>query len=174
MKALSRRALLFPLENVRSRLQVQRRKKTVDLRDESISSDEPVPDRVRRPYKGGLDCIARVIHEEGWRELYRGLRAALIGVSVSSCVYFFCMWKRGSRLPVDPWHLTLSADAGYSLFKRAWIQHTASKYPTALANMGLAMAAGSLNALVSWASAQGLHRPLRSNLRFRRQRCRCG
>lgn len=38
---------------------------------------------------------------------------------------------------------------GYSLFKRAWIRYTGSKFPTASANVGLAMAAGSLNAFTT-------------------------
>ena len=40
-------------------------------------------------YDGTLDCIKQVCQREGWSALYAGLQSALLGVGVSSAVYFF-------------------------------------------------------------------------------------
>ena len=112
-------ALLYPLENVRTRLQVQieQRKKqltngttpasqpstaSVSLTTNGHSQHQPPSVNASRTiehiesedavphYSGTLDCIVRVCQREGWRALYSGLASALVGVGVSSAVYFFC------------------------------------------------------------------------------------
>ena len=107
-------ALLYPLENVRTRLQVQieRRKKQLTtassatalahhppasspatLATPTVAANghaEHIEAEAEPPhYKGTLDCIARVCEREGWQSLYSGLASALVGVGVSSAVYFF-------------------------------------------------------------------------------------
>ena len=96
-------AVLYPLENVRTRLQVQieQRKQHSTLSPPSPSSSSsstsfpssstlsPAPPLPPDHYHGTLDCIVRVCRTEGWHSLYTGLSSALVGVGVSSAVYFF-------------------------------------------------------------------------------------
>ena len=103
-------AVLYPLENVRTRLQVQieQRKKLITKSNaatsaltssngqsphhspaishtaEHIQAEDAVPH-----YSSTWDCIVRVCEREGWQSLYNGLTSALVGVGVSSAVYFF-------------------------------------------------------------------------------------
>jgi len=72
-------ALLYPLENIRMRLQVQRKQ----LRESSKSKNE------QPRYTGTLDCALTVGRTEGWQHLYEGMFAGLVGAFMSSAVYFF-------------------------------------------------------------------------------------
>lgn len=36
-----------------------------------------------------LECIMRVVHEEGWQGLYTGVQSSVTGVGISSFVYFY-------------------------------------------------------------------------------------
>ena len=61
-------------------------------------------------YSGTLDCIVRVCEREGWQSLYSGLTSALVGVGVSSAVYFFCQ---------QPTHITPTVEDGSETHCRA-------------------------------------------------------
>ena len=88
-------AALYPLENVRTRLQVQVEQRKRLHATPSAPSTTPLPPE---HYHGTFDCIARVSRAEGWRSLYTGLASALVGVGVSSAVYFFWYHLFRSRL----------------------------------------------------------------------------
>lgn len=63
--------LLYPLENIRIRLQVQKQVKGM------------------KQTLGGIGAFKRIMEEEGVKGLYKGLEPALVGVAASSAVYFF-------------------------------------------------------------------------------------
>jgi len=117
-------SLLYPLENVRCRLQVQVKdrqkaksklysqssnqhtrndstqqgtnllsphthsKASQQRRDDSERIEQELEDQESTQYNGSIDCIQQVIKREGWQSLYSGLSSALVGVGVSSFVYF--------------------------------------------------------------------------------------
>ena len=147
-------ALLYPLENIRTRLQVQieQRKKllTTPLFRPSlpfppppplaspsspVSSPAPVSVAALPPpsfssspaehYAGTWDCVVRVCRTEGWTSLYTGLTSALVGVGVSSAVYFF--W--------------------YHLFRAHLLRLRGRTSLAALDNLLIASVAGALNIL---------------------------
>ena len=96
-------AILYPLENVRTRLQVQTEQhKRLTIPPSLSSTPSPSPSTAPTPslpsshddalpplYHSTYDCITRVIRTEGVSSLYTGLSSALVGVGVSSAVYFF-------------------------------------------------------------------------------------
>jgi len=97
-------ALLYPLENIRTRLQVQRKQ----LRE----SSKPREDQLR--YGGSIDCALTVIRTEGWQHLYEGMFAGLVGAFVSSAVYFFwyAAFKRWYLDSTKRRHLDTGANLG--------------------------------------------------------------
>jgi len=129
-------ALLYPLDSIRLRLQVQHKTKDershegarkLEQQQQSPTEEMENEDETGavRPYKGAVDCFCRVVQEEGWQELYRGLRPSLVGIGVSSAVFFF-------------WH---------SLLKSQYIAWTGSRSFGTFHDLALASAAGTLNAL---------------------------
>ena len=70
-------ALLYPLDTIRTRLQVQVHK--------IADNHGAVPEE----YTSGLDCALKMIKSEGWMSLYKGLTAGIVGVGVSNAVYFW-------------------------------------------------------------------------------------
>ena len=114
-------ALLYPLENVRVRLQVQvnEKKKAINTQSVDVSSVER--------YSGSIDCIQKVIDSEGISSLYTGLSSALIGVGVSSAVYFY--W--------------------YNQLKTLTLQYQNKRALSALSNIYVASVAGILNVFVT-------------------------
>ena len=73
-------------------------------------------------YKGMVDCGARMVWEEGWRSLYRGLSGALIGVAASSAIYFYwsgtvCM-RPSIYLSV---YLSFNLSAGLSIYHSIYL-----------------------------------------------------
>eukprot|EP01083_Nonionella_stella_P045577 122325_1 len=89
-------AFLYPLENIRTRLQVQVLSRSTSDRpsDDSpqIRASLDALRRVSETFRsfGGLrDCVAGVIAEEGARGLYAGMGSSVMGVGISSFVYFY-------------------------------------------------------------------------------------
>jgi len=78
-------------------------------------------------FAGSLDVIRQVCHFEGWWKLYSGLNSALIGVGMSSGVYFFL----------------------YHLFKNFVLRQTGRSTMGPLANLGVASVAGALNVMAT-------------------------
>ena len=70
---LAARCLTHPLDTVKARLQVQA---ACGLRG------------APRPYAGALDCLAKVLAQEGVPGLYRGFAAVLAAAPLASAVYF--------------------------------------------------------------------------------------
>ncbi len=70
-------ALLYPLDTIRTRLQVQVHK--------IADNNGAVPEE----YTSGLDCALKMIKSEGWTSLYKGLTAGIVGGGVSNDVYFW-------------------------------------------------------------------------------------
>jgi len=77
-------------------------------------------------YTGPIHCARAVIRREGIGGLYRGMRSSLLGVAVSSSVYFF--W--------------------YNLFKRVWHNRVGTGIGP-IQNMVLASAAGAVNCFLT-------------------------
>jgi hypothetical protein len=67
--------ITYPLDIAKTRLQVQTH--SHDLKDEE------------KLYKGTIDCLTRMIKEEGLDGLYSGLFSSLFGTVASSFAYFF-------------------------------------------------------------------------------------
>ncbi|KAI8904446.1 mitochondrial carrier domain-containing protein [Gorgonomyces haynaldii] len=76
--------VLVPLETVRTRLQVQMIPKRQQERPfETLVSVSPVP------YTGVWDCTYRIVKEEGFRNLYKGLRIRLVSSFMVSLIQLF-------------------------------------------------------------------------------------
>ncbi|KAG4094987.1 peroxisomal carrier protein [Neocallimastix lanati (nom. inval.)] len=67
--------ITYPLDIAKTRLQVQTHSQ--DIKDEE------------KLYKGTIDCLRRMIKEEGFDGLYSGLFSSLFGTVASSFAYFF-------------------------------------------------------------------------------------
>jgi hypothetical protein len=68
--------IFYPLDNVRTRLQVQRKDKSQTVLQSS------------KQFHGMLDCFQKLIRDD-WRQLYTGAKSALVGVGFSSSVYYY-------------------------------------------------------------------------------------
>jgi adenine nucleotide transporter 17 len=146
-------ALLYPLDNIRTRLQVQIKKKLEEKLDQAVEhkqitakqgehiktavslastelkrsySQEPLAHQDLH-YQGTIDCIVKVIEKEGISGLYSGVESALIGVAYSSAVYFF--W--------------------YHLFKSLLLRGSAHKTLLPTENIAVASVAGLVNVFLT-------------------------
>lgn len=83
-------ALLYPLENVRTRLQVQAKRPATPRSPRTAQLYQDWKKLKAVPLFGStLECIMRVVHEEGWQGLYTGVQSSVTGVGISSFVYFY-------------------------------------------------------------------------------------
>jgi adenine nucleotide transporter 17 len=78
-------------------------------------------------YTSPLHCLRHVVRTQGWLSLYRGLRSSLVGVGVSSLIYFF-------------WYFKL---------KKAVLRRTRQQAIGPLMNLVVASAAGTINVLLT-------------------------
>lgn len=113
-------ATLYPLDNIRTRLQVQGPFSSEDERKVNEIEDKA---RTRVMYANGWDCAIKTIRHEGWQALYNGLSSGVLGVGVSSCIYFW--W--------------------YYLLKRLALRTTRTKSLSPLLNIIVATLAGIIN-----------------------------
>ncbi|KAI5287125.1 ADP/ATP carrier protein [Ascosphaera aggregata] len=106
-------ALVYPLDIVKTRLQVQ-----VNHRDPSASG--PLPDN-HVHYENTLDAILKIIDQEGLSGLYSGISSSLFGVASTNFAYFYwytivrMLYMKSSVLPKPAGtaiELTLGAIAG--------------------------------------------------------------
>jgi len=120
--------ILYPLENIRTRLQVQvhQKDKAKKPKVEQNGAIAHVPIVHEVPYeefKGSFDCVRQVIQREGYKGLYSGMSSALVGIGFSSAIYFF--W--------------------YNLFKSWTLKSLQHKHLGPLENLGVASVAGIVN-----------------------------
>lgn len=73
-------ALVYPLDIVKTRLQVQVKPKLVDLDPLSASASH---------YDSTIDAIRKIVADEGMAGLYSGLNGALLGVASTNFAYFY-------------------------------------------------------------------------------------
>ncbi|KAL4938293.1 hypothetical protein BDV06DRAFT_201190 [Aspergillus oleicola] len=104
-------AIVYPLDLVKTKLQVQVKK----ANDEKERSTDDVH------YKGTWDAIAKILDKEGVEGLYSGMAGSLIGVASTNFAYFYwysvvrTLYMSTERLPKPPGtaiELSLGAVAG--------------------------------------------------------------
>ncbi|KAI5279876.1 ADP/ATP carrier protein [Ascosphaera acerosa] len=106
-------ALVYPLDIVKTRLQVQ-----INHRDPSAAGPLPA-DHVH--YSSTADAIAKIVEQEGVAGLYSGIASSLFGVASTNFAYFYwytvvrSLYTRsgnGRQQPGTAAELTLGAVAG--------------------------------------------------------------
>ncbi|PWY95679.1 peroxisomal carrier protein [Aspergillus sclerotioniger CBS 115572] len=105
-------ALVYPLDLVKTKLQVQ-------VKKASDSKDGGSDDTVH--YKSTLDAINKIVEKEGIEGLYSGIAGSLIGVASTNFAYFYwytvvrSFYMASNRVPKPPGtaiELSLGAVAG--------------------------------------------------------------
>ncbi|KAI9741017.1 MAG: ADP/ATP carrier protein [Cirrosporium novae-zelandiae] len=105
-------AAVYPLDMVKTRLQVQVKEKTSEL--------EPTLANMQH-YTSTLDAISKIIDDDGVSGLYRGIQGSLIGVASTNFAYFYwysivrSLYLTSQKLPKPPGtaiELSLGAFAG--------------------------------------------------------------
>ncbi|ROT38859.1 peroxisomal adenine nucleotide transporter 1 [Sodiomyces alkalinus F11] len=77
-------ALVYPLDIVKTRLQVQ-----VKARPSPTASDPPSSLGEEMHYTSTWDAISKIVAEEGLSGLYAGMNASLVGVASTNFAYFY-------------------------------------------------------------------------------------
>lgn len=104
-------ALVYPLDIVKTRLQVQ-----VRSQDTASKPDPDVPH-----YNSTWDAISRIVAEDGLKGLYAGMNGSLIGVASTNFAYFYwysiirtlhAKYSPASGAPSTAVELALGAAAG--------------------------------------------------------------
>ncbi|KAF7503403.1 hypothetical protein GJ744_003886 [Endocarpon pusillum] len=105
-------ALVYPLDIVKTRIQVQARKKPLDTDSPSTYADH---------YDSSLDAISKIVADEGVTGLYSGVNGALLGVASTNFAYFYwysvvrSLYESSLSMPKPPStaiELSLGAAAG--------------------------------------------------------------
>ncbi|MCJ1482106.1 ADP/ATP carrier protein [Schaereria dolodes] len=105
-------AIVYPLDMVKTRLQVQVKRKTTDPEPLTINA---------RHYTSTFDAIGKIVDDEGIIGLYSGINGALIGVASTNFAYFYwysvirTLYTSSQKLPNPPstaTELSLGAAAG--------------------------------------------------------------
>jgi hypothetical protein len=105
-------AMVYPLDIVKTRLQVQVKRKPTDP---APTGDEPVH------YKSTWDAISKIVEDDGILGLYTGINGALIGVASTNFAYFYwysvvrTLYLSSQKVPSPPGtlvELSLGAAAG--------------------------------------------------------------
>mmetsp|Transcript_23723 Transcript_23723/g.73911 ORF Transcript_23723/g.73911 Transcript_23723/m.73911 type:complete len:292 (+) Transcript_23723:21-896(+) len=100
----------YPLDLAKTRLQAQSRRSTADASPCSPSGKAPRPPDGDAPYKGTLDCLARIVREEGPLRLLAGLDAACSKTAQTNFIYFYLLRALGPF--VARWPLAQGVGAG--------------------------------------------------------------
>ncbi|KAK5940572.1 ADP/ATP carrier protein [Knufia obscura] len=105
-------AMVYPLDIVKTRLQVQvRSNKTANI---PLTTND-------RHYDSTLDAIYKIVEDEGIQGLYSGLSGSLLGVASTNFAYFYwysivrqayTKWAAKAAPPSTPVELSLGAVAG--------------------------------------------------------------
>ena len=82
--------ITYPLAIVKTRLQAQNNKvKGSKVQSKVSDGTEKVSWQLNKPYLGSLDCVSRIIAEEGYYKLYVGIRAALLKAFATNFIFYF-------------------------------------------------------------------------------------
>ncbi|MCJ1442744.1 MAG: ADP/ATP carrier protein [Stictis urceolatum] len=109
--AVMANALVYPLDMVKTRLQVQVKRKPTD---EPLTVNE-------RHYASALDAIKKIVEDEGISGLYSGINGSLLGVASTNFAYFYwysvvrTLYLKSQTVPKPPGtvvELSLGAIAG--------------------------------------------------------------
>ncbi|RDW71325.1 peroxisomal carrier protein [Coleophoma cylindrospora] len=73
-------ALVYPLDIVKTRLQVQVKRKPTDLASTEVDATH---------YTSTFDAISKIVAEDGVSGLYAGINGALLGVASTNFAYFY-------------------------------------------------------------------------------------
>ncbi|CAG8076884.1 unnamed protein product [Penicillium olsonii] len=93
--AILANTIVYPLDIVKTRLQVQIRQHPQNTPDqEKQAIIESAPKR-QVQYDGILNCIREIIHEEGILGLYGGLGSSILGTASMNFAYFY--WSTAAR-----------------------------------------------------------------------------
>lgn len=111
-------AAVYPLDIVKTRLQVQGKAKDAVSQEEAEGSTH---------YKSTADAIRKIVADEGYVGLFSGLPSALIGVASTNFAYFY-------------WYSVVRA----SYLSSALSSSLQSKAPSAVTELALGAAAGAL------------------------------
>ncbi|KAL4928610.1 mitochondrial carrier domain-containing protein [Aspergillus undulatus] len=85
--------LVYPLDLVKTRLQVQVQKQETHISDNDAKSDSDGAHDAQ--YNNTLDAILRIVREEGIAGLYRGLGSSITGTASMNFAYFY--WSATAR-----------------------------------------------------------------------------
>ncbi|MCJ1255377.1 ADP/ATP carrier protein [Lignoscripta atroalba] len=105
-------ALVYPLDIVKTRLQVQVKRKATDQEPLTVNDEH---------YASTLDAIRKIVDDEGITGLYSGINGSLIGVASTNFAYFYwysvirSLYISSQKLPKPPStaiELALGAAAG--------------------------------------------------------------
>lgn len=105
-------AIVYPLDIVKTRLQVQVKRKTTDPEPLTIHEAH---------YTSSLDAMKKIIEDEGFTGLYSGINGSLLGVSSTNFAYFYwysivrSLYISSQAVPTPPgtaMELSLGAVAG--------------------------------------------------------------
>ncbi|KAH8880752.1 mitochondrial carrier [Thozetella sp. PMI_491] len=109
-------ALVYPLDLVKTKLQVQVKRKPSDDADESKAGEhEP-------HYAGTLDAMSKIVSAEGLAGLYAGMSGSLLGVASTNFAYFY--W--------------------YSVVRILYLRYSKTAHPSTVAELSLGAVAGAL------------------------------
>lgn len=106
-------AAVYPLDIVKTKLQVQVKRKPTDEKTEPLNTDEEI-------YSSTLDAIKKITAKSGVMGLYTGMTGALLGVASTNFAYFywytlvrtFYLKRSGNAHPSTAIELSLGAVAG--------------------------------------------------------------
>ncbi|KAH8155615.1 uncharacterized protein LAJ45_00625 [Morchella importuna] len=106
-------AAVYPLDIVKTKLQVQVKRQPTDEKTEPLNSDEEI-------YSSTLDAITKIAAKSGVKGLYTGMAGALLGVASTNFAYFywytlvrtFYLKRSGTAHPSTAIELSLGAVAG--------------------------------------------------------------
>lgn len=81
--------LTYPLQAVNTRQQTERKAKQSIAQASQLEKGLPEDDRPKKKSLGTYKELCKVLREEGWEGLFRGLTPSLVGTAASQGVYYY-------------------------------------------------------------------------------------